>query len=168
MGYDYAADTNQFLTNPDEAYVRFVSAPVPVPEHFSASTRARVRLHRMRRPVNSFYIRVFLNDPGADASTPVENNPNYAGFVAIFGHGECIGSTPDHCDPFVKRRGQFDLRGRSHNTPQTARMKVTDTAQRLVAAGATTLQVTFVVVDGGGKPLPDSLRLDAVSLDFKD
>jgi tyrosinase len=168
MGYDYAADTNQFITNPDEAYTRFVSAPVPVPEHFSAATRARIRLHRIRRPVNSFYIRVFLNDPAADASTSVENNPNYAGFVAIFGHGECIGSTPDHCDPFVKRRGVFDLRGRSHNTPQTARMRATDTAQRLVAAGATSLQVSFVVVDGGGKPLPDALRLDAVSLDFKD
>ena len=47
-------------------------------------------------------------------------------------------------------------------------MKATDTAQRLVAAGAKTLQVSFVVVDGGGKPLPDALFLDAVSLDFKD
>lgn len=168
MGYDYAADTNQFITNADEAYTRFVSAPVPVPEHFSGATRARIRLHRIRRPVQSFYIRVFLNDPGADASTPIIDNPNYAGFVAIFGHGECIGSTPDHCDPFTKRRGVFDLRGRSHNTPQTARMKATDTARRLVAAGATSLQVSFVVVDGGGKPLPDVLRLDAVSLDFKD
>jgi tyrosinase len=168
LGYDYIACANQFLTNPNEPYTRFVSAPVPVPDHFSADTRTRVRLHRIRRPVNSFYIRVFLNQPDADASTPIENNPNYAGFAAIFGHGQCIGSTPDHCAPFLKRRSKFDLRGRSHNTPQTARMKATQTAQRLVAAGAKSLQVSFVVIDGGGKPLSDALRLDAVSLDFKD
>lgn len=168
LGYDYAADTNQFLTAPDEAYTRFRSAPVDVPDHFSADTRARIRLHRIRRPPTSFYIRIFLNQPDADASTPVQDNPNYVGYVAIFGHGECIGSTPDHCAPALQRRGPFDQRGRSHNTPQNVRMKATQTVQRLVAAGATSLQVSFVVLDGGGRPLDNALYLDAVSLDFKD
>jgi tyrosinase len=168
MGYDYVADSNQFLTNSGEAYTRFKSVPVAIPEQFSAKTRARIRLHRIRRPVQSFYIRVFLNQPDADASTPIVDNPNYAGFVAIFGHGECIGSTPEHCAPALQPRRKFDLRGRSHNTPQTARMKATQTAQRLVSAGAKTLQVSFVVVGGDGKPLDNALRLDAVSLDFKD
>ncbi|HWW62693.1 MAG TPA: tyrosinase family protein, partial [Thermoanaerobaculia bacterium] len=164
LGYDYAADTNQFLTNPAEPYVRFKSAPVPIPEHFGPGTRARIRLHRVRRPTSSFFIRVFLNQPDADASTPIVDNPNYVGYVAVFGHGECIGSTPDHCAPALQPRRAFDLRGRSHNSPQTVRMKATNTAQRLVAAGAKELQVSFVVLG----PTDDLLYLDAVSLDFKD
>lgn len=168
LGYDYAADTNQFLTNSWEAYTKFVSAPVAIPEDFNAITRARIRLHRIRRPVNSFVIRVFLNQPDANESTPIENNPNYVGFAAIFGHGECIGSSADHCAPYLGERSKYDLRGRHHNTPQTARMKATQTVQRLVAAGAKTLQVSFVVLGAGGKPLADALHLEAVSLDFKD
>ncbi len=168
LGYDYAADTNQFLTDPDEPYTRFVSAPVDVPDHFSSSTRARIRLHRIRRPVTSFVIRLFVNQPDADASTPVVNNPHFAGHVVIFGHGECIGTTPDHCAPALKPRAQFDQRGRSHNAPQNVRMKATQTVQRLAAQGAKQMQVSFVVVDGGGRPLDGHLRLDAVSLDFKD
>jgi tyrosinase len=168
LGYDYAADTNQFPTDPSQPYVRFKSVPVAVPDHFSPATRARVRLHRIRRPAHSFFIHVFLNQPDADESTPIENNPNYAGFVAIFGHGDCVGSTPDHCAPYLKRRDQFDQRGRSHNAPQTARMKATQTAQRLVAAGAKTLQVSFVVIHAGPPRADSALHLDAVSLDFKD
>lgn len=168
LGYDYAADTNHFLTNSGEAITKFVSAPVDIPDHFNEKTRARIRLHKIRRPVNSFVIRMFLNQPDANESTPIEDNPNYVGFAAIFGHGACIGSSPDHCAPFLGERAKYDLRGRHHNTPQTARMKATQTAQRLVAAGAKTLQVSFVVLGVGGKPLPDALYLDGVSLDFKD
>ena len=168
LGYDYAADTNQFLTNSEEPYQRFVSTPVNLPPNFSPATRARIRLHRIRRPESSFFIRVFLNQPDADVHTPIVDNPHYVGYVCIFGHGECIGSTPDHCAPALQSRRTFDFRGRSHNTPQNVRLKATDTVQRLAQRGDAAMQVSFVALDPLGKPLENMLYLDAVSLDFKD
>ena len=50
----------------------------------------------------SCFIRVFLNLPGANASTSIED-PHYAGYLAIFGHADCIGG-PGHCDLPPSRR----------------------------------------------------------------
>ena len=38
----------------------------------------------------SCFIRVFLNLPDANAATPLDH-PNYAGYLAVFGHGACYG-----------------------------------------------------------------------------
>ena len=58
------------------------------------------------------FIRAFLNQPGADASTPVRGNPHYAGYLAIFGHGECYGG-PGQCDVPPPRPRAYDQRSRT-------------------------------------------------------
>jgi tyrosinase len=74
-------------------------------------------MHWVPQLVRSCFVRAFLNDPSADASTPVRDNPQYAGYLAIFGHGECYGG-PGHCELPPPRARPFDQRTRSHNTPR--------------------------------------------------
>ena len=64
---------------------------------------------------------------------PIDDK-SYAGYLAIFGHGDCIGG-PGHCA--VPQRGKYDLRPRNHNTPRNHRVDVTKCAKRLFEAGAT-------------------------------
>jgi tyrosinase len=45
---------------------------------------------------------------------------------------------------------------------------VTKTARRLLDAGATSLQITLVVIGADYREEPELLRLDSVSLDFLD
>ena len=56
------------LTNP---VGRFVSAPIAVPDATKSFRSAEVRLHRVPQLPRSCFIRVFLNTPDADASTPL-------------------------------------------------------------------------------------------------
>jgi len=152
------------LTNP---VGRFVSAPIPVPEAVQKGYRsAEVRLHRVPQLPRSCFIRVFLNTPDADASTPLTSE-GYAGYAAVFGHGDCYGG-PGHCDlpPAVNRK--FDLRERSMNTPRNHRIDVTRAVRRLLAAGAKTLTVSLVVIGASYEEDRELLRLDGVSLNFLD
>jgi len=114
----------------------------------------------------SCFIRVFLNLPDANASTPIDDE-HYAGYLAIFGHGECYGG-PGHCDLPPSRPRQYDIRPRSHNTPRNHRVNVTKTARKLFDAGATSLQITLVVIGADYEEDSELLRLDGVSLDFLD
>ena len=115
---------------------RFVSQPIDVDRSAQAFRKAEVRLHRVPQLPRSCFIRVFLNLPDADAATPIDDNPHYAGYLAIFGHGECYGG-PGHCDLPPPRARTYDLRPRSHNTPRNHRIDVTEAARRLLDGGAT-------------------------------
>jgi hypothetical protein len=44
----------------------------------------------------SYDVRIFLNNPQADADTPADPNAGYAGKFSVFGHGDCFGE-PGHC-----------------------------------------------------------------------
>jgi len=146
---------------------RFVSLPISLPDALRASFRqAEVRLHRVPQLPRSCFIRVFLNLPGADASTSIED-PHYAGYLAIFGHGSCIGG-PGHCDLPPGRQRRYDQRPRHHNTPRNHRVNVTKTAKRLIGDGATSLQITLVVIGADYREDAELLRLDGVSLNFLD
>jgi tyrosinase len=146
---------------------RFVSKPINVPDAVrGAFQRAEVRLHRVPQLPRSCFIRVFLNLPDANASTSIED-AHYAGYLSIFGHGDCIGG-PGHCDLPPSRPRQFDQRPRHHNTPRNHRINVTKTAERLLKDGATTLQITLVVIGANYCEDKELLRVDGVSLDFLD
>ncbi|HYX27886.1 MAG TPA: tyrosinase family protein [Pyrinomonadaceae bacterium] len=146
---------------------RFISEPIPVPAAIRKSVRqAEVRLHRVPQLPRSCFIRVFLNLPQADASTSIEDQ-HYAGYLAIFGHADCIGG-PGHCDLPPSRPRQYDQRPRHHNTPRNHRIDVTETAKRLIDEGAKTLQITLVVIGADYCEDSELLRLDGVSLDFLD
>jgi len=146
---------------------RFVSKPIAVPDAVRSSFKqAEVRLHRVPQLPRSCFIRVFLNLPDANASTPI-NDTHYAGYLAIFGHADCIGG-PGHCDLPPSRPRQYDQRPRHHNTPRNHRVNVTEAAKRLLESGATSLQITLVVIGGDYCEDKELLRLEGVSLDFLD
>jgi len=146
---------------------RFISRPISLPDTLRGSFRhAEVRLHRVPQLDRSCFIRVFLNLPDADASTSIEDS-HYAGYLAIFGHGPCVGG-PGHCDLPPSRPRQYDQRPRHHNTPRNHRIDVTRTAKRLLEDGASSLQITLVVIGADYREENELLRLDGVSLDFLD
>jgi len=167
FGYEYVKCTYLVPVGLAAPVGRFVSRSIDVPETVRTSFReAEVRLHRVPQLPRSCFIRVFLNLPDANASTSIED-PHYAGYLAIFGHGPCYGG-PGHCDlpPIQPRR--YDLRPRSHNTPRNHRVNVTKAARRLLEAGATSLQITLVVIGADYREDNELLRLDGVSLNFLD
>ena len=146
---------------------RFVSKPIDVPKPVQKSfQRAEVRLHRVPQLPRSCFIRVFLNLPDANASTPITHK-NYAGYLAIFGHADCIGG-PGHCDLPPGRPRPYDQRPRHHNMPRNHRINVTETARRLLGAKATSLQITLVVIGADYREDNELLRMEGVSLDFLD
>lgn len=165
FGYEYVRSACLLPVGAESPVARFVSKPIDVAPNTRSSFRtAEIRLHRVPQLPRSCFVRVFLNLPEADANTPLEN-PNYASYLAIFGHGECIGG-PGHCE--VPVRGKYDLRPRSHNTPRNHRVDVTKCARRLFDAGATQLSITLVVIGADYEEDRDLLRLDGVSLNFLD
>lgn len=146
---------------------RFVSKPIAIPDAVRSSfEQAEVRLRRVPQLPRSCFIRVFLNLPDANASTSIED-AHYAGYLAIFGHADCIGG-PGHCDLPPGQPRKYDQRPRHHNTPRNHRVNVTRTAKHLLAEGATSLQITLVVLGADYCEDSDLLRLDGVSLDFLD
>ena len=168
LGYEYAASSHVFPTDKSQGLTRFRSAESGAPPQvLSRFKKAEVRLHKMVQPPTSFTIRVFLNQPDADATTPIQGNDNYAGYLSIFGHGDCIGG-PGHCDDQPRGVRLFDRRPPHHNKPYNARLDVTKTARRLITKGASDLSVHLVVMAPDEKRLSEMLRLDAVSLTFKD
>ncbi|HEX2203780.1 MAG TPA: tyrosinase family protein, partial [Longimicrobium sp.] len=165
FGYEYVKSTCVVPVGTEVPVGRFVSRPLAVPEAVRAGFRtAEVRLHRVPQLDRSCFVRVFLNTPGANADTPLDD-PGYAGYLAVFGHGECVGG-PGHCA--VPERRPFDLRPRSHNTPRNHRVNVTAAARRLLEGGATSLQITLVTVGADYCEEGELLRLEGVSLSFLD
>lgn len=165
FGYEYVRTACLLPVGAESPVARFVSKPIDVPANTRSAFRsAEVRLHRVPQLQRSCFVRVFLNLPDADANTPLDH-ASYAGYLAIFGHGDCIGG-PGHCE--VPVRGKYDLRPRSHNTPRNHRVDVTKCARRLFDAGASQLSITLVVVGADYEEDRELLRLDGVSLNFLD
>jgi tyrosinase len=169
LGYEYMQSTHSFTANPRVPIARFVSHTAGVhPQAAETHRRAEVRLHHVQYTTRAgFFIRVFLNQPDANASTPTKENPHYVGMQSMF-TGLCIGG-PGHCDPPPKTpRRKFDRRHRPHKTPANFRFDCTETVARLRALGETDFQVTLVVLNLDGTPATDALHLDGVSLSFFD
>jgi tyrosinase len=112
------------------------------------------------------FIRVFLNEPDASADTPTRRNDHFVTQVATFS-GDCIGG-PGHCDVPPESRRKYDIRPRHHKTPGNFRIDVTESIRKLTEQGETDFQVNLVVLGLDGKPKPNALWMDAVSLNFKD
>lgn len=167
FGYEYVRCAQVVPVGLEAPVGRFVSKKLDVPEGVRAGFRtAEVRLHRVPQLPRSCFIRVFLNLPDADAHTPPEGD-NFGGYLAVFGHGSCIGG-PGHCALPPAQGRPFDLRPRSHNTPRNHRVNVTRAARALIEAGATELQVTLVVIGVDYAEEPELLRLEGLSLNFLD
>ena len=166
FGYEYVRSAFFMPVGMQAPIARFVSKPIKVDSKIKTFRKAEIRLHWVPQLQRSCFVRAFLNQPGADATTPLRNNPHYAGYLAIFGHGECYGG-PGHCDLPPPRARAHDLRPRSHNTPRNHRLDVTDTVKGLLAS-ADELQITLVIVGVDYREERDLLKLEGVSLNFLD
>ena len=123
--------------------------------------RVELRFHKVKHPKASFEIRVFLNEPDANASTPIENNPNYAGSLYVFGHGE-RGGDAGHCEPPTAPRGAFDLRPPDHLTPMELSLDASEAVNAIAKSGSTSdVTVTLVAVDHKGR------QIDKPGIDFE-
>jgi tyrosinase len=168
FGYEYVRSSFFMPVGLETPVGRFVSKPIPVGAKLKDFTKAEVRLHWVPQLARSCFIRVFLNQPGADASTKITNNPHYAGYIGVFGHGGCYGG-PGHCDLPPQRARAFDVRPRNHNTPRNHRIDVTAAAKELLKKkGTDTLQITLLVIGVDYREDPDLLKLEGVSLNFLD
>ena len=166
FGYEYVKCAFVVPVGLSSPVGRFVSRPIEIPEAARKSFRqVEVRLHRVPQLLRSCFIRVFLNLPDANASTPLDD-PHYAGYLAIFGHGGCIGG-PGHCELPPARARQYDVRPRHHNTPRNHRVLVTEAARRMLEKSSS-LQITLVVIGADYREENELLRVDGVSLDFLD
>jgi tyrosinase len=166
FGYEYVRCSFFMPVGMEAPVGRFVSAPIKIDRKAKSFRKAEIRMHWVPQLVRSCFVRAFLNEPGANASTPVRDNPHYAGYLAIFGHGECYGG-PGHCDLPPARARTFDQRPRSHNTPRNHRLDVTDAARRTLKT-ADELQITLLVIGVDYREERDLLRLEGVSLNLLD
>jgi tyrosinase len=166
FGYEYVRNTCFIPVGLDAPVGRFLSQPIAVSEQTRGFRKAEIRLHWVPQLERSCFIRAFLNQPDADAYTAWRDNPHFAGYLAIFGHGACYGG-PGHCDAPPPRPRDYDHRTRSHNMPRNHRIDVTDCARRLLET-AQTLRITLVVIGGDYEEEIDLLKLEGVSLNFLD
>jgi tyrosinase len=157
-----------FETSNAVPIARFNSARATVhPAILAKHNRAEIRIHKVQYSTASgAFLRVFLNQPDAGAETPTRGNDHFVAQVATFS-GECIGG-PGHCDVPPEGRRKYDVRPRHRKTPGNFRIDATDAVRKLSEQGATDFQVNLVVLDIDGKPKPNALWMDAVSLNFKD
>jgi len=129
--------------------------------------RVEIRLHKLQVAQRGANIRVFINQPDANAETPIENNVHYIGNFTTF-VGFCYGG-PGHCEVPPDTRRPFDHRMRHHKTPGNVRFDITAAVQKLLRnrKGANLpLSVHLVVTDIHGQTREDLLKMDGVSIDF--
>jgi tyrosinase len=166
FGYEYVRCSFFMPVGTEAPIARFVSKPIKIDRKVKKFRKAEIRLHWVPQLMRSCFVRAFINQPGADASTPMRDNPHYAGYLAIFGHGECYGG-PGHCDLPPPRARAYDERPRNHNTPRNHRIDVTEAARALLAK-SDEVQITLVVIGVDYREERDLLRLEGVSLNFLD
>jgi tyrosinase len=112
----------------------------------------------------SFTARVFLANPAANASTPTTAEAGYAGCFTIFGHGGCVGTDDDHCNPKARTEDEFDLRMPHPLLPQTKVVTVTDALRRLGPVSQVTVTVVPVVPGESAPEVTDALEFTTVRL----
>lgn len=168
LGYEYMKSSYLFETDNSIPMLRFKSASANVhPAVLAKHSRAEVRIHKVQySTAGGAFIRVFLNEPDANADTPTRGSDHFVAQVATFS-GDCIGG-PGHCDVPPESRRKYDIRPRHHKTPGNFRIDVTESIRKLTAQGDTDFQVNLVVLGLDGKAKPNALWMDAVSLNFKD
>jgi hypothetical protein len=108
----------------------FPSVPIPIgPEH---AARADIVVDGLDQAGPSFELRVFVNNPGADADTERTREAGYAGSIYVYGYGQ--------------RPEEFASESDAHpRLPMTRYVPATD-AVRAAAAGGPTAVVTLVPV----------------------
>lgn len=110
-----------------------------------AGEPVRLLLEGLERGRESSALRIFVDEPDADAETPIEGNPHYAGTVYLYGHGQ---SAPEE--------EKFPARAARQRQPYDQSLDVTALLENLAIAGGT-LAVTVVPVDLQDRPVDVAL-----------
>lgn len=168
LGYEYMRDTYHYPVHGHQCLMCFNSAKAGVKSHvLDTHRKAEIRLHRMHvSNVFNAIIRIFLNDPSANISTEIENNPHYVGHIMTF-HGSCYGG-PGHCDKPLPKTRKFDQRMLHHHEPRNFRIDATEAVQRMLNKGEDDISIHLVVMGIDGQPIDDAVFIDGVSLNFMD
>jgi hypothetical protein len=142
----------------------FVSEPLanPAADGDDEFTRADLVFYGVDHSGPSFEARIFLNNPGADLSTPRDPEVGYAGSFTIFGHAGCAGDV-GHCDVPTEPADLFDVRPPHALTPQTKTVIITEALRRV---SDPELTITVVPVRPGplDAELADTLEFDEFRL----
>src|SRR6266705_3259125 len=97
----------------------YTSGPIkvgPLKDRTESLSRVDVVFYGIDHSGPSFEARIFLDNPGADASTPMDADHGFAGTFPIFGHGGCFGDE-GHCEVPTRPVSAFDRRPPHQLTP---------------------------------------------------
>lgn len=114
-------------------------------------TRADVLVEGVDHSGPSFEARLFANNDGANADTPLDDANGYLGKFDIFGHGFCFGDV-GHCEVDERGKSPTDLRDPHPMTPADVIVVVTEPLKRLLDAGKALASITFVPIAVGAAP----------------
>ena len=125
----------------------YVSEEIPIPVYEGKDfSRADLLFFGIGQIGPSFEARVFLNNPEADETTPLEGASGYAGSFHIFGPARCFGD-PGHCDIPEEPRDPFDLRRPNTQVIPVDKLVVaTEAIKQVRQAGNEGFTVTVVPV----------------------
>jgi hypothetical protein len=128
---------------PQPRVFRSVAIPIDVKEA-SSIERADIVVTGVEQAGPSFELRVFVNNPGADADTEPTAESGYAGSIYVYGYGQPLppgsGTTP--------------------HLPMTRYVVATDAIRAAAAEGATATVTVVPVAFAGPEPDIDLTDLD--------
>jgi hypothetical protein len=111
---------------------RFHSDPLELPEDRADVARADLVFYGVDHSGPTYEARIFLDNPRANADTPLTAEEGYAGSFTVFGHGGCFGAE-GHCAPDQRFSDEFDRRPPHPLKPQTVAVTVTEALARVQA-----------------------------------
>ncbi|MDJ0705792.1 MAG: tyrosinase family protein [Leptolyngbyaceae cyanobacterium MO_188.B28] len=136
----------------EEGEVATVEIPALAME--SPVRSAKLDFHQLKPPIENYILRVYIDNPQADARTP-RTDPSFAGQLVLFGHGECYGG-PGHCNPNIQGRGKYDLR-RKHplrNKSTRYSINITKALNYVRQNGSSPHTVRLIAINGNGEQAP--------------
>ena len=175
LGYDYVANEcfERFERNDVESgMIAFNASPTQysVAELADGFESVILEFHNVGHPLEGTReIRVFVNQPDANAETATEGNIHYAGSRILLGKTMCFGED-GHCN-IPTNRQKFDVRVRPPMKPIKIYMNITRTMQiqDVVDVVNNRTNITLVVVDQDAEPLPvNAVKMDGLSLVTRD
>lgn len=146
---------------------RFVSQPIEVPgAERTDFSRADLVFESVDHSGDSFTAHVFLDNPDANESTPLDEANGYAGWFAIFGHGGCAGDV-GHCDLPLNPVDPEDQRLLHPLTPHTKVVLISE-ALRKVPGPEVTVTVIPVIPGEEGPQRADVLHFESLEVAIYD
>jgi tyrosinase len=132
------------------AHQKFVSRPIKVPSEKIG--RADIQFRGVEQAGPSFEARVFLNNPEADASTPMNAESGYAGSFHIYGYGLPTDAAGD-------RRAEAKV-------PMERQLTATEPVKAALASKGDAITVTVVPVlpDHVAPAAADPLKISDVEI----